>query len=223
MAQPRLEDLTARARIRDAALKLFTERGIEGTTVRDIAQEAGVSPGLLRHHFGSKEALREACDAYALDELMHIKQEAVVDGQISNAGFLGSVQPTVLRLYRYLARALLDGSPAAAKMFDDMVVIGEQWIERFIPGEYTDLRAYSAVVVASSIGMLAMHDHLSRALGADTLSPEGHLRMSRGLVDLHSHALLDPEQAAQMYAGLDQAQGTRPTPTKRRSAAKGAQ
>ena len=51
-----LEDLTARARIRDAALVLFAERGTNSTTVRDIAKAAGVSGGLLRHHFGQRGA-----------------------------------------------------------------------------------------------------------------------------------------------------------------------
>jgi AcrR family transcriptional regulator len=61
------EDLTARARIRDAAIRLFTERGMEKTSILDIAKEAGVSGGLIRHHFGSKDGLREACDTYVFD------------------------------------------------------------------------------------------------------------------------------------------------------------
>ena len=74
------EDLTARARIRDAALALFADRGLDGTTIRDIAKAAGVSGGLIRHHFGSKDDLRAACDSYALDQLMQIKEQAVLDG-----------------------------------------------------------------------------------------------------------------------------------------------
>jgi TetR/AcrR family transcriptional regulator, regulator of cefoperazone and chloramphenicol sensitivity len=58
--------------------------------------------------------------------------------------------------------------------------------------------------------MLGMHEHLSRALGADILSPEGHLRMSRGAVDLHSHALLSPDLAAQAYAAYDRLQARPP-------------
>jgi hypothetical protein len=38
------EDLTARARIRDAALLQFAERGVKGATIRSIA-EAGDAPG----------------------------------------------------------------------------------------------------------------------------------------------------------------------------------
>lgn len=46
-----------RTRITAAALQLFAERGIDGTSVRDIALAAGVAEGALYRHFPSKEAL----------------------------------------------------------------------------------------------------------------------------------------------------------------------
>jgi TetR/AcrR family transcriptional regulator, regulator of cefoperazone and chloramphenicol sensitivity len=209
---PAFEDLTARARIRDAALRLFAERGIEGATIRDIAKAAGVSPGLVRYHFGSKEGLRDACDAHALERLVGIKERAVLDGQIANRRFLPSVHPTVLLLTRYLARSLVDGSPAAAKMFDDLVELTEQWIARHHPGITADRKAYAAVLCAMQIGMLTLHDTLSRVLGADILEPEGHLRLSKAAVDFYSHPLLSPELAAQAHAAYDRllAQGAQP-------------
>src|SRR5262249_41433285 len=96
MARPAYEDLTARARIRDAALTLFAERGIEGATIRDIAKAAGVSSGLVRHHFGSKEGLRDACDSHALERLLAFKEEAVLEGHLGDTGFLATIHPTVL-------------------------------------------------------------------------------------------------------------------------------
>jgi AcrR family transcriptional regulator len=50
----------SRARIVDAALHLFAEHGYDGTSVRMIAERAGVSPGLLYHYFPAKEALLRA-------------------------------------------------------------------------------------------------------------------------------------------------------------------
>src|SRR5260370_23857062 len=112
-------DLTARARIRDAALRLFAERGMDGTTIRDIARAAGVSGGLIRHHFGAKDDLRTACDSYALDQIMRIKEQAVLESQLANPAFMSAAHPTVLVIYRYLARSLGGGAPAAAAMFDE--------------------------------------------------------------------------------------------------------
>jgi AcrR family transcriptional regulator len=38
-----------------AARRLFGEKGYDATTVRAIAAEAGVSPAMIRHFFGTKE------------------------------------------------------------------------------------------------------------------------------------------------------------------------
>jgi TetR/AcrR family transcriptional regulator len=45
--------------ILDAALLLFAERGYDGTSLRDIAANVGISHGIIRHHFGSKMAIWE--------------------------------------------------------------------------------------------------------------------------------------------------------------------
>lgn len=50
----------ARSAILDAALALFADKGFHGTTMREIAVKAGISQGLLHHHFGSKEGLWKA-------------------------------------------------------------------------------------------------------------------------------------------------------------------
>jgi TetR/AcrR family transcriptional regulator, regulator of cefoperazone and chloramphenicol sensitivity len=52
------DDLTAAARIRDAAIEQFGEHGF-GTGLRAIAEAAGVSAALVIHHFGSKQGLRQ--------------------------------------------------------------------------------------------------------------------------------------------------------------------
>ena len=46
-----------RGAIIEAAMAAFAEQGFDKASVRDIAREAGVSHGILRHHFGSKMAL----------------------------------------------------------------------------------------------------------------------------------------------------------------------
>ncbi|MFD4957525.1 TetR family transcriptional regulator [Microbacterium sp. NPDC058389] len=46
-----------RARLRDIALRSFRERGYDATTIRLIAEEAGVSVGTTHYHFATKNHL----------------------------------------------------------------------------------------------------------------------------------------------------------------------
>jgi AcrR family transcriptional regulator len=54
-----------REAILDAALVVIARSGFAGTTLRDVAAEAGVAHGLLRHHFGTREALLAAAFDHA--------------------------------------------------------------------------------------------------------------------------------------------------------------
>jgi len=55
----------SRALILDTALKLFAHRGYGATSVRDIADAAGVSKGNVYHHFPDKESVfRALLDRY---------------------------------------------------------------------------------------------------------------------------------------------------------------
>ncbi|WP_413287599.1 TetR/AcrR family transcriptional regulator [Bdellovibrio sp. HCB337] len=51
------EDLGAKARILEVAAKLFAEKGLEGTSVRDISKAAGLNLSLISYYFGGKEGL----------------------------------------------------------------------------------------------------------------------------------------------------------------------
>lgn len=186
---PTFEDLTARARIREAAIRLFAEHGVEETAILDIAKEAGVSGGLIRHHFGSKDGLRVACDTYVYSELVRFKLEAL-EKRKADPEFLVTFDARQVLLRRYFGRAMIDGSPAAASRFDEIVDEYEQW---FIdqPGlDLADARACAAVMTGMTIGVLTMQDHIARALAEDPLSPRLQERISLAYGDIYSPALL---------------------------------
>jgi AcrR family transcriptional regulator len=203
---PAPEDLTARARIRDAALLQFAEHGMKGATFRGIAEAAGVSVGLVQHHFGSKEELREACDAYALDMVRELSSASAGEA-MADPGFLAATVQVDLPVRRYLARALVDGSEAATRVFDDLVATTERYFADPPPGVAPpgtrDVRAYSAAVVAMTTGMEVLHQHLTRVLGADTFTPEGSLRLRRAVLEIFDDRLLDRELVARAHAAMD--------------------
>src|ERR1700753_4502302 len=51
------KETTTEERIKEAARKLFTQKGFAGTRTRDIAEEAGINLALLNYYFRSKEKL----------------------------------------------------------------------------------------------------------------------------------------------------------------------
>lgn len=56
-----LPEEKSRALLLDAAKKLFGNKGFNGTTVREIAQEAGVNLSLVSYYFEGKEGLYRTC------------------------------------------------------------------------------------------------------------------------------------------------------------------
>jgi AcrR family transcriptional regulator len=195
-------DLTARARIREAALLHFAEEGYERATIRSIARTAGVSPGLLRHHFGSKEDLRRGCDEYVAEQLRRINAQLLQD-----PGDAGRVQRTAMRFRRYIVRALVDGSATAGPIFDEMVTATEQWLARADQARpdppAVDRRIRAALVTAMAAGIPLLHEQVSRAMGTDMFGPEGDRLLTLGLLDIYSHPIIDTATASAAEAGLD--------------------
>jgi AcrR family transcriptional regulator len=180
------DDLTARARIRNVALDHFARLGDGGTTIRGVARDAGVSPGLVQHHFGTKVGLREACDAYVAEYLRREAQHGVTEQGVADPGYLAVAYERAPLLVRYLARALTDGSPAGAALFDELVAITEDYLAGRDSEPALDLRGQAAVFTAMKLGVIVLHEHLSRALGEDALTPATLPRVGTALLDIVS-------------------------------------
>lgn len=123
-----VDDLTAAARIRDAAIDLF---GRDGFTVgvRAIATAAGVSPALVIHHFGSKEGLRKACDDYVTGVIQESKTETITSSDpatwLAQLAQIEGYAP----LMGYLVRSLQSGGELAKTLWHSMIDDSEQYIE----------------------------------------------------------------------------------------------
>jgi AcrR family transcriptional regulator len=79
-----------RAELLDIAAELFAERGLRATTVRDIADAAGILSGSLYHHFDSKEAMVDEILRGFLDDLF-ARYQAVLDEKLSPRATLEAI------------------------------------------------------------------------------------------------------------------------------------
>lgn len=70
------DDPTAAA-ILGAAVAVMAEHGYHATSVRDIAAQAGVSPGAIYHHFGSKQDVLVTILDRGIDRLVRATEDAL--------------------------------------------------------------------------------------------------------------------------------------------------
>ncbi|HET6500606.1 MAG TPA: TetR family transcriptional regulator [Amycolatopsis sp.] len=135
-------------RILEAAQVEFGEHGLEGATVRAIAQRAGVDPSLVIQHYGSKN------DLFAIAVQFHPESS---DDDV--AGHLFDVLDVRLNELppetRALVRSMLT-APEATKAMRDFLDERAANLARVLDGDDVDLRA--ALTVSSILGLtIARH------------------------------------------------------------------
>jgi len=90
-----------RSTLLDVAVARFAKRGIAATTLREIANEAGVNPALVHYYFGDKSQLLQAVIAErlmpAFGEVRNAAMEAGDDIAGLIAGFVRGMCTTVER------------------------------------------------------------------------------------------------------------------------------
>lgn len=207
---PVADDRSAVARIRDAAIGCFADRGVAATSVRAIAEAADVSPALVIHHYGSKDRLRVACDEHVATVIRDNKHAAMAAGP----GFdpLAALRDgdRFAPLLEYLARTLVDGTPQVRalvdEMVDDAVTYMQEGVDTGVLQPTNHPRGRAAVLVAWTLGALVLHDHVERLIGVDlTGDPRATFAVpdyAGPILEMFSHGLLTDEAAAQLAAAL---------------------
>lgn len=205
-------DLLPQARIRLAALELFGAQGYENTTIRQIAVRAGVSPGLVIHHFGSKKQLHETCDEQAVAFVESEKMGFIAGGMTPRLATYLQDNPDVAVYFAYLIRAMRDGGAIADRVYarlcqmsQDMLTLAEQQGLVRLP----DDREAAAVILATwSAGFMMLSDLFARRMGGQSLlEPEVFLRYGRTATDLFSSGVFTQEYADQLRAATGPTSG----------------
>jgi AcrR family transcriptional regulator len=186
-------DLTGYARIRNAALDCFARDGFEASSVRAIARAAGVSPGLVQHHFPTKALLRDAVNAHvvalAAAPFADLPLPAADVDPFEELGEritrLLSEHPDALR---YTARATLEGDGAALELFGAFVAIARsQWDQLACEGRLRadlDLEWAALHPVIFNLGVVLFREAIERHLEQPLFSSQGLERLNVAMTTL---------------------------------------
>jgi AcrR family transcriptional regulator len=132
-----------REQLLQIAARLIAHRGYSATTVRDIADEAGILSGSLYHHFSSKEAILEEILRSFLDTLLERFEQLeatggapkeILDQLIDHAFSTIERYPDAVQLYQNES-AFLSGQPGFEFVADESARIEDIWLRTIRRGQ----------------------------------------------------------------------------------------
>jgi AcrR family transcriptional regulator len=197
-------DLTAMARIRNAALDGFARDGVAATTIRDVAKAAGVSPGLVQHHFKTKADLEQAVNEYVLriaveasEGLEENTAEATTEELFDAMGkrIMGLVRdhrPALL----YVIRSAAAGEKAGFDIFDAFLGLVTKHVDRLAEEgtlrEDVDRLWLGLQVVILDLGTVLLEPAIERHLAKPMLEPDQLERWRKACTELLRRGAVKP-------------------------------
>ncbi|CAM3316576.1 TetR/AcrR family transcriptional regulator [Dermacoccus barathri] len=141
---PRLDIDTRRTQLIDAAIRIALRDGLDNTTVRRIATEAGVSLGTVHYCFDNKRALLEAVVETLLQREVDVAEFDLPDGATpvdaikqafryywTLSGAQTERQRLVYELVAYLVRQEAPGPELAQRIFANKYEVVRGFVELF--------------------------------------------------------------------------------------------
>jgi TetR/AcrR family transcriptional regulator len=173
--------------ILEAALGLFARRGFEGVSIRDVAEEAGTTHSLIRHHYGSKEgvwrAVVDAADAEYASAMRPIVADAAQeeDPEVAVARIVRGVVRTSAR-HPEIARLLVHEGACGGERLDYILErvrplresVSELFArlrQRELLGQFDEDTFFLLILTAGTVpfALSALSEHV---LGEDALTQE---------------------------------------------------
>lgn len=163
--------IDSRSRIRATALRLFAAQGAAATSLREVAREAGVAPGLVVHHFGGKDGLRAAVDEFVVDLFRGAVDSVPLDGPADEV--IAARDRAAAQMFEdnpeavdYLRRAVVTPDPGAeglARMLMEETVRRTQTLrDHGIAQSRVPLEEQAVAVLVRQLGTLLLQPALGR-------------------------------------------------------------
>lgn len=165
-------DLTGRARIRESALRLYAAHGAEAVSLRAVARDAGATPGLVTHHFGSRAGLYRAVQDHVVEMFRQALEavpttgsaRAVAAARTESLEQMLAERPDVTDLVR---RELLSPAPGDDYLATALVDLAIEQTERLraagiLPTE-VPAHVQSVQTVVAQLGRMLISPAMERA------------------------------------------------------------
>jgi len=159
----------------DKGVELFSADGFESVSVRDITNAAEVSPGLLIHHFKSKEKFIEACIEHVFGEVFDFKTqpEALnVNSQLEKWKANPEFYQIPLRFFKVVMSSNTEhGQKLFQLILDGSKKVLEDGLRQGVIKTPKDIDMTNLVLTVNSLGTMLLSDYIKEQLGGEFTDP----------------------------------------------------
>lgn len=160
---------TTRDQLLSIATEMFAENGFAGTSLRSIAKQAEVSPALLVHHFGTKDALVKEAISKTLGDWVADEKAAMLDDeshQVENWQSLAAKGATSLNFFK---QALLAGGEYSQRLFNAAFLESEALLDEMQElgrlKDISDKQTIALMMTISGLGSVLFMSQIEHTLG----------------------------------------------------------
>ena len=197
-----------RENLLEVATRAFARDGFAATSLRSIAKEAGVSPALVVHHFGSRDELIEECIIRALGLWVSEKQEFVdVSLSVAIGQWQGAIDKHGDKL-QFFRQVLVHGGDAANILFSRMVQEARIMIDsEMLKGKMRKVENpddLALLMTVHGLAPLMLQNQVNNHLGGSFLEPELGARLASANLEIYRKGVYktsDAEKKKKKKAG----------------------
>jgi len=178
-------------------VELFSEKGFDAVSVRDVTNAAGVSPGLLIHHFKSKEGFIKACIDNVFGEVLTFKTEPDpldINAQLEKWKSNPDFYKTPLKFFK----AVMSSDSEYRKQLFELILEGsrkvlEQGVDSGVVKKPTNLEMTNLVLAVNSLGTILLSDLIRDQLGGEFTDPLYAKEFMQANFEIYTNGVYTPQ------------------------------
>ncbi|MDA9916086.1 TetR/AcrR family transcriptional regulator [bacterium] len=196
---------TTREQLLKLAVEMFAEKGFADTSLRAIAKRAEVSPALLIHHFGTKDALVKEAISKTLgswvagEKAMMLEDES---NQLQNWQTLMEKGTTPLNFFR---QVLLAEGEYSQRLFDAAVSESEVLLNQMQSvgrlREISDKQTTALIMAVNGLGSVLLMSQIEKSMGGPISSDHVATRLMNSNSEMLRDGIFKPANTTNEKAG----------------------
>ncbi len=196
---------TTREQLLKLAVEMFAEKGFADTSLRAIAKRAEVSPALLIHHFGTKDALVKEAISKTLGSWVAGEKAMMLEDESNQLQNWQTLMEKGTKPLNFFRQVLLAGGEYSQRLFDAAVSESEVWLDQMQSvgrlKDISDKETTALIMAVSGLGSVLLMSQIEKSMGGPISSDHVATRLMNSNSEMLRDGIFKPASTTNEKAG----------------------